>query len=294
MTGIQTSDNTDMDVSKKLASLEGEEFATEIPAILRTARDTDSGKDCDDSENDFIRAIRLRAADAPVISCLSSILTSPIEDGDFTSLEMHRLLLHSIISKLSLEQLQPYRPAIKTLMAFDISSFKARSGHYAKSMHLINNARLLDRFIENPEDVWVPEDKFDYISYRTLWERVHTAEQMRPYMRDLFNWQVDPCHPPFNPCRRQLARFPEVAAEVAAEVMCMAVDDTEHQHYLIDFVSECVPVGKAWYPMRPPVEQMVQTLECKTKEQLEHDGEGDYLDEAKTWLKVLENWERNS
>ncbi|GKU05859.1 hypothetical protein FLAG1_08196 [Fusarium langsethiae] len=283
-----------MDVNKKLATLDGETFAAEIPAILQATCDADNDEDCDDSENECFSVIRLHAMESPVIKSLSTILASPIEDSDFASLEMHQLVLYSIISKLSLEQLQPYRPAIQALMEFDISFFKTRTSHYAQTMHLINNARLLDRFIQNPEDIWVPENKFDYIAYRTLWERVHTADQMRPYMHDLFNWQVDQCHPPFKPCREQLARFPEVSAAVAAEVMSMAIDDVEHQHYLINFVSECVPVGKAWYPMRAPVEQMARALESKNKKQLEHDGEEDYLDEANIWLEVLEKWERNT
>lgn len=283
-----------MEANKKLATLEGDDFAKEMIAIMKVACDANSKQNYDDSKDEFFSIIRTRAMEPPVTVSLSSVLTSPIEDGDFTPLKMHQLVFYSIISKLSLEQLQPYRSAIKTMMGFDISSFKSRSSHYAQTMHLISNARLLDRFIENPEDVWVPENKFDCISYRTLWERIHTAEQMRPYMHGLFNWQVDPCHPPFKPCREQLARFPEVSAVVAAEVMGMAVDDVEHQHYLIDFISECVPVGKAWYPMRAPVEQMVRVLEGKGKDQLTKAGEEDYLDEAKNWLEVLKKWESNN
>ncbi|KAM0401237.1 hypothetical protein ACHAQC_001918 [Fusarium culmorum] len=281
-----------MEANKKLVTL-GDDIAEEMIAITKAVCDANSEQNYDDSKDEFFSIIRTRAMEPPVIVSLSSVLTSPIEDGDFTSLKMHQLVFYSIISKLSLEQLQPYRSAIKTLMGFDISSFNSRSSHYAQTMHLINNARLLDRFIENPEDIWVPENKFDCISYRTLWERVHTAEQMRPYMHGLFNWQVDPCHPPFKHCREQLARFPEVSTVVAAEVMGMAVNDVEHQHFLIDFVSECVPVGKAWYPMRDPVKQMVRVLEGKNKEQLVEAGDEDYLEEAKNWLEVLKKWESN-
>ncbi|WXC47009.1 hypothetical protein QX201_006730 [Fusarium graminearum] len=283
-----------MEANKKLATLEGDDFAEEMMAIIKAACDANSEQNYDDSKDDFFSIIRVRAMEPPVIASLSSVLTSPIEDGDMTSLKMHQLVFYSIISKLSLEQLQPYRSTIKIIMGFDISSFESRSSHYAQTMHLVNNARLLDRFIENPEDVWVPENKFDCISYRTLWERVNTAEQMRPYMHDLFNWQLDACHPPFRPCREQLARFPEVSAAVAAEVMNVAVEDFEHQHFLVDFVSECVPAGKAWYPMRDPVEQMVRVLEGKSKERLVKDGEEDYLEEAKDWLEVLRKWESNN
>ncbi|KAL6916203.1 hypothetical protein FSST1_007698 [Fusarium sambucinum] len=283
-----------MDVKKEWATLEVKEFAAEIPAILQAACYADSVQDGDVSKDESFNIIRLRAIEPPAIASLSSVLESSIEDGDFTSLHMHQLVFYPIVSKLSLEQLQTYRPAIKTLMGFDISSFKSRSSHYAQTVHMINKARLLDRFIEKPHDVWVPENKFGQIAYRTLWERVYTADQMRPYMHDLFKWKVDACHPTFNPCREQLARFPEVSAAVAAEVMSMAINDVEHQHYLFEFVSECVPVGKAWYPMRPPVERMVRALESKSKEQLEKDGEEDFLDKAKTLLIILESWERNS
>ncbi|PTD07480.1 hypothetical protein FCULG_00006473 [Fusarium culmorum] len=261
-----------MEANKKLATL-GDDIAEEMIAITKAVCDANSEQNYDDSKDEFFSIIRTRAMEPPVIVSLSSVLTSPIEDGDFTSLKMHQLVFYSIISKLSLEQLQPYRSAIKTLMGFDISSFNSRSSHYAQTMHLINNARLLDRFIENPEDIWVPENKFDCISYRTLWERVHTAEQMRPYMH--------------------AGALPEVSTVVAAEVMGMAVNDVEHQHFLIDFVSECVPVGKAWYPMRDPVKQMVRVLEGKNKEQLVEAGDEDYLEEAKNWLEVLKKWESN-
>ncbi|KAF5240006.1 hypothetical protein FAUST_4590 [Fusarium austroamericanum] len=283
-----------MEANKKLATLEGDDLAEEILAIIKAACDANSVQNNHDSKDEFFSIIRLRAMEPPVIASLSSVLTSPIEDGDYTSLKMHQLVFYSIVSKLPLEQLQPYRSTIKVIMGFDIFSFESRSSHYAQTMHLVNNARLLDRFIENPEDVWVPENKFDCISYRTLWERVNTAEQMRTHMHGLFNWQVDACHPPFGPCREQLARFPEESAAVAAEVMSVAVNDVEHQHFLIDFVSECVPIGKAWYPMCAPVEQMVRALESKNKEQLVKAGEEDYLQEAKNWLEVLKQWESNN
>jgi hypothetical protein len=65
------------------------------------------------------------------------------------------------------------------------------------------------------------------------------------------------------PCRKQLARFPETAAIVAAEVLAKANEekDEEYQNYLIDFVSDCVPIGEAWKPMREPVQALVRALE---------------------------------
>ncbi|KAJ4248392.1 hypothetical protein NW762_012728 [Fusarium torreyae] len=270
---------------RQLATLDAEAFATKIPAILR------STKDADFEENEDLQLIKSRATEPPAVKAISSILTLPIEEDDFDNLELHQRVLYSIVSALSFEQLQSYRPALRTLASFDISGFKSRSSHYAQTMHLINNAKLLEQFAADREAIWLPINKFDHISDRTLSERVHTAEQMRPYMHGLFNWQVDFCHPVFGDCRKQLARFPETAAAVAAEVMYMAVNDIEHQHYLIDFVSECVPIGEAWIPMRTPVQEMVRSLEGKSKEDLEDDGEDGYLDEAKEWLAKLEKWE---
>ncbi|KAF4973338.1 hypothetical protein FSARC_316 [Fusarium sarcochroum] len=268
---------------QQLATLDPEAFATKIPAILRSVKEAE--------ENDDLQAIRSRAAEPPTVEVISSILASPIEEGDFDILKLHQLVLYSIVSELSFEQLQSYRPALRTLASCDISGFKSRSSYYAPTMHLINNAKLLERFAADREAIWLPINKFDYISDRTLSERVHTAEQMRPYMHGLFNWQVDFCHPVFESCRKQLARFPETAAAVAAEVMEMAVNDTEHQYYIIDFVSTCVPIGEAWIPMRIPVENMVRSLEERSKEDLEDSGEDCYLDEAKEWLAKLEKWE---
>lgn len=282
-----------MDRNQEFATSEADTFAAEIPSVLQAAQYADSDSESESKDGTF-SVIISRAMEPQVINTLSSILESPIEDGDFDSLGIHQLAFYSIVSKLPFDQLHPYRPAIQKLMEFDISSYKSRSGHYAQTIHLINNARLLNRFIENPENVWVPENKFDKISYRSLWERVHTAEQMRPHMYGLFNWQVDQNHPPFRPCREQLARFPGTAAAVAAEVMKMAVNDTEHQHYLVDFVSECVPIGEDWLPMRAPVEEMVRSLEGKGKKDLEDGGEEEYLVAAEEWLAKLEKWKCNA
>ncbi|KAM0543620.1 hypothetical protein ACHAPJ_012208 [Fusarium lateritium] len=270
---------------QQLPTLDAEAFATEIPAILRLT------KDADPDENEDLQLIKSRATEPPTVEAISSFLAPPIEEDDFDTLELHQRVLYSIVSELSFEQLQSYRTALRTLASFDISGFKSRSSHYAQTMHLINNAKLLEQFAADREAIWLPVNKFDYISDRTLSERVHTAEQMRPYMHGLFNWQVDFCHPVFESCRKQLARFPETAAAVAAEVMDMAINDTEHQYYIIDFMSECVPIGEAWIPMRTPVQEMVRSLEGKSKEDLEDDGEDSYLDEAKEWLAKLEKWE---
>lgn len=55
-------------------------------------------------------------------------------------------------------------------------TFARRAFYYAKE------AKNLQRYVLQPEAVWVPDDMWDMVGYRTLTERVHTAEQMRPYM----------------------------------------------------------------------------------------------------------------
>ncbi|KAF4335521.1 hypothetical protein FBEOM_10630 [Fusarium beomiforme] len=276
---------------KQLVILGAEALAVKIPEILQEAQNASNDGD-EEFDTEALKVLRSRAMEQPLIVTLSSHFTSPIEEDDSDSLEVHNLILYCILSRLSFEKLQSYRPALKTLAEFDYLSYKSRSSHFARTMNLITNTKLLDRFSADPEDVWIPINKFDYIAGRTLWERVHTAEQMRPYLYDLFiMWQVDQCQPTFMTCRKQLARFPETAAAVAAEVMSMAVNDTELQHYLIEFVTECVPIGDAWLPMRPEVEEMVRSLESKSKADLEDDGEDYYLDEAREWLVKLKKWE---
>ncbi|KAF5977248.1 hypothetical protein FBULB1_6620 [Fusarium bulbicola] len=270
-------------VRTQLITLDEDAFADKVPTMLWSDRKTvfeDGSEDID--------VIRSRASEPATVKAVSSVITSAIEDEDYDTLRVHQKALCSVLFKLSFEKLQPYRPALAELAAFDISDFAHRSSHYAQTSILIQNARLLERFAADPKAVWVTKDKFDMVSDRTLTERVHTAEEMRPYMLELFNWLVDANNPPFTPCRDQLARFPETAAVVAAEVLANANEDkdTEYQHFLIDFVCDCVPVGEAWIPMREHVQALVKELEGSTNEDDE-----DLVGEANEWLTRLERWE---
>ncbi|KAF9776797.1 hypothetical protein IL306_004962 [Fusarium sp. DS 682] len=273
--------------SEQLSTLDEKAFAEKVSTILWSTRDT-LFKD----GSDEVGIVRSRATEPATVEVISSIIASPIkdeEDQDYETLRVHQKALYSVLLKLSFENLQPYRPALTALAAFDISDFAHRSHHYYQTSHVIENAGHLERFAADPKAVWVTRDKFDMVSDRTLTERIHTAQEMRPYMPDLFDWLVDANNPPFMPCRDQLARFPETAAVVAAEVMAKANQDKdeEFQHYLIDFVSECVPVGEAWRPMREPVQALVKASEEGKLE----DGDEELVDEAKEWLAKLEQWE---
>ncbi|KAF5580669.1 uncharacterized protein FSUBG_13325 [Fusarium subglutinans] len=250
----------------QLTTLDEKAFAEKVPTMLWSDRETLFE---DGSEN--IDTIRSRASEPATVEAVSSVLTSAIENEDYGTLRVHQKALYSVLFKLSSQKLQPYRPALAELAAFDISDFAHRSSHYAQTSILIQNA-----------------GQFDMVSDRTLTERVHTAEEMRPYMLELFNWLVDANNPPFTPCRDQLARFPETAAVVAAEVLAKANEekDTEYQHFLIDFVYDCVPVGEAWIPMREHVQALVKELEGSTNEDDE-----DLVGEANEWLTRLERWE---
>ncbi|KAK2475918.1 hypothetical protein H9L39_13511 [Fusarium oxysporum f. sp. albedinis] len=79
-----------------------------------------------------------------------------------------------------------------------------------------------------------------------------------------------------------------LAAIVAAEVLAKAnkEKDGEYQHFLIDFVSDCVPVGEAWKPMREHVQALVKNLKGSRSEDDE-----ELVDEADEWLTKLEQWE---
>ncbi|KAF4341213.1 hypothetical protein FBEOM_4871 [Fusarium beomiforme] len=273
--------------SQQLSTLDEKAFAEKVSTILWSARDT-LFKD----GSDEVGIVRSRATEPATVQVISSILTSPIKDEegqDYETLRVHQKALYSVLFKLSFEDLQPYRPALAALAAFDISDFAHRSSHHAQSSHVIENAGHLERFAADPKAVWVTKDKFDMVSDRTLTERIHTAEEMRPYMPALFGWLVDANNPPFMPCRNQLARFPETAAVVAADELAKAIQDKdeEFQHYLIDFVSECVPIGEAWRPMREPVQALLKASEGGKSE----GGDEELVDEAKEWLAKLEQWE---
>ncbi|KAG5655537.1 hypothetical protein KAF25_003874 [Fusarium avenaceum] len=274
-----------MDTPQQLAKLDAETFGSNVLSILRSV--ADSGLE---RKAEYVELVQSRAAEPPTTAAISSILTTPIKEGDWATLKLQQTVIHRILLDLPLEQLQAYRPALTVLAAVDISSFDPRKdgSYHSQTSHNINHAKLLGLFTTDLEAAWVTADKYDEVSYRTLSERIHTGEQMRPYMEDLFNWMVDPNHPPFKPCSEQLARFPETAAAVAVEVMAKAgqVNDTEHQHYIIDFVSTSVPVGKAWIPLRPHVREMVRSIEKRKNE-----AEDDYLDAAKVWLAELEKWD---
>jgi hypothetical protein len=274
-----------MDTPQQLAKLDTETFGSNVPSILRSAADSGLEK-----KAEYIELVQSRAAEPPTVAAISSILTLPIKEGDWDTLKLQQTVIYRILLGLPLEQLQAYRPALAVLTAVDISSFDpSKDGScYAQTANTITNAKLLGRFAADPKAVWAPINKFDEVSYRTLSERIHTAEEMRPYMEDLFWWVADPNNPPFTPCSEQLARFPETAATVAAEVMAKAgeANDTEHQHWIIDFVSTSVPVGKAWIPLRSHVQDMVRALEEKKDED-----EDEYIDSAKEWLAELEKWD---
>ncbi|KAF5577422.1 hypothetical protein FPCIR_12118 [Fusarium pseudocircinatum] len=267
---------------EQLTTLDERVFAEKVPTMLWADRETlfeDGSEDID--------IIRCRASEPATVETVSTVLTSAIEDEDYDTLRVHQKALYSVLFKLSLAKLRPYRPALAALAAFDISGFSHRSSHYAQTSILIQNAGLLERFAADSKAVWVSKDKFDMVSDRTLTERVHTAEEMRPYMPELFDWLVDANNPPFRPCRDQLARFPETAAIVAAEFLAKANEekDTEYQHFLIDFVYDCVPVGKSWMPMREHVQALVKELEGSSDEDDE-----ELVGEANEWLARLEQW----
>jgi hypothetical protein len=274
-----------MNAPQQLAKLDTETFGTNVPSILRSA--ADSGLE---NKAEYIELVQARAAEPPTLAAISSILTLPIKEGDWATLKLQQTVIYRILLDLPLEQLQAYQPALAVLAAVNISSLgpSEDGSYYAQTSHIITQAKLLGLFAADPEAVWTPINKFDEVSYRTLSERIHTGEQMRPYMEDLFWWVADPNNPPFTPCSSQLARFPETAAAVAAEVMAKAgqANDTEHQYWIIDFVFTSVPVGKAWIPLRSHVQEMVRSLEERKDED-----EDEYLDSAKEWLAELEKWD---
>jgi gluconate kinase len=166
---------------EQLSALGEKAFAEKVPTILWSDRETrfeDGSEDID--------IIRSRAAEPATIEATSLVLASPIKDEDYDTLRVHQKALHCVLLKLPFEKLQPYRQALAKLAALGISGFTHRSSHYAQTSHVIHNAVLLERFAADPKAVWVTKDILDMVTDRTLTERVHAAEEMRPYMPQLF------------------------------------------------------------------------------------------------------------
>ncbi|KAK1242509.1 hypothetical protein MKX08_005321 [Trichoderma sp. CBMAI-0020] len=188
-----------------------------------------------------LQAIR-QAADPSVVHDISCTLSKPINSKfDFF-----------VVSHLPLANLQLYRPALETPASAD----SAPSPEGVSVPCLAGRARDALKFIDNPHLAWAPQHKFDCMGDRSLAERVHTAEQMAPYVDELLGWLADPNWPPYLGCQKQLARFPEVTIGPIKEVILKNRTDPEWLLHVLEFVEGHVPVGTLWKRIEPQLIQL--------------------------------------
>ncbi|CEI60073.1 hypothetical protein FVEN_g8136 [Fusarium venenatum] len=284
-----------MHTAEDLASLTAEEFASNIKAIILEFRSRlDDPKQRQSPENVEIQNLLVsRAAEPAVVTDITPILTSIPTKDDRVTETLQQTLFWNILVKMSFEQLQSYRSIFKAVNAQDTGVPDRRGSH-------LRNMKLLKCFTLNPQSIWVPETDCDPIGGRTLSERVHTAEQMRPYMREMYFWFHDRNdHLPYEDCQKRLARFPETAIAVAADIIDeMAMDkahlwgNIEYLVTIVNFVSSYIPVGEIWMLMRKSVEFLARVLREAVKEGIDVVVNEDCLNDCE-WLSELDEWEKD-
>ncbi|KKP03698.1 hypothetical protein THAR02_04214 [Trichoderma harzianum] len=223
-----------------------------------------------------------RAQDPLVIQGISSVLSKPVKSKDdfYTACAG----LDSILSDLPLATLRLYRSGIEALAA---NTTYGPSGVSLPS--LTNRAKDAIKFIDFPELTWAPEHKMDYMAERSLSERVHTAQEMKPHARDLLGWLADYNWPPYSGCEKQLARFPEVAVDPIKEIIKdYRDDDPEWLLHLLDFVKESVPIGVLWEKLEPELSSL-SSIEADDDDDEEI---RDLAETAKSMLGQLNEWKR--
>ncbi|KAJ2983414.1 hypothetical protein NQ176_g701 [Zarea fungicola] len=242
----------------------------EVDAAVSSATDAEVGL----NEQQLTQLVRDRATEAPVVDAITLILSKPV-----TSAASFRTAWTavSILTELPLDVLPLYRKALVNLSEMDIESQPPGIG---LSMLRSQGSDIL-RFLDNPDQAWTPQHKGDWMAERSLTERVDSAEAMRPHLNGLLSWLCDVNWPPFSGCRKQLARFPEVAVPAIRELLATETDDLEWLTRMIEFVHDEVPVGELWDTMRAEVEAKVDR--DATDEDVK-----ELSEVAETWLRVLD------
>ncbi|KAL7955459.1 hypothetical protein V8C34DRAFT_291578 [Trichoderma compactum] len=219
-----------------------------------------------------------RAQDPLVIQGIISVLSKPVKSKDdfYTAC----IGLDSIVGDLSLATLRLYRSGIETLAT---STEDSPPGVSLPSLR--SRAKDAIKFIDFPELAWAPQHKTDYMGERSLSERVHTAQQMKPHARDLLGWLADYNWPPYLGCVKQLARFPEVAVGPIKEIIADSRDDPEWLLHLLDFVKDNVSIGVLWEKLEPEL-SLLAASEADDEENR------DLAEAAQSMLGLLSEWRK--
>lgn len=268
-------DPADMD-PKRLASMDENAFGAKIKEILEyTTRLTFGDPDRrPQGDHPAISVIQSRAAEPPTVAALSDAILSRInseEEVQYVSLAIQGVVVH-----LPYETLALYRSAFETGLRSTMPPHPDPSFKHSMFRELL-------RFIDSPTDVWAPEEMNNDMGERSLRERVHTAEEMRPHVLGLLQWLAEPYWPPFRGCRTQLTRFPEVTVGPIRELIGKIRGDGGHIYWLLDFVMESVPVGELW-------RELDRTVRALIEEPRGDEDEFEAPDLAKSWLQKFEKW----
>ncbi|KAL7948234.1 hypothetical protein V8C42DRAFT_362851 [Trichoderma barbatum] len=219
-----------------------------------------------------------RASEPLVIQGISSVLSKPVKSTEdfYTACAG----FDSIVSDLPLETLRLYRSGIENLAA---STEESPAGVSLPS--LTSRAKDAVKFINSPELTWAPQHKFDFMGERSLTERIHTAQQMKPHAKDLLSWLADYNWPPYPGCIKQLARFPEVTVDPIKEIIAEHRDDPEWLLHILEFVEENVPIGALWEKLEPELALLASS-------ETEDEENRDLAESAKGLLELLHEWKR--
>ncbi|RFU74473.1 hypothetical protein TARUN_7798 [Trichoderma arundinaceum] len=218
-----------------------------------------------------------RAGEPTIIHGISSVLSRPIttRDGFFTACAG----VDGILSYLPLATLRLYKSALEAL----ISANTGDSPPGVSVPSLTSRAKDAVKFVDHPDLAWAPQHKFDFMGERSLAERVHSAEQMKPHASELLGWLADYNWPPCSGCIEQLARFPEVAVGPIKEIIPENGNDPEWLLHIVEFVEEYVPVGQLWQSLEPEL-TMLANSEAEDEENRE------LAEAARRLLDSLREW----
>ncbi|KAH8738171.1 hypothetical protein BGZ61DRAFT_583144 [Ilyonectria robusta] len=245
----------------EMAALNANDFGAKVPAILASAsRRIFKEQGWKDRPFVDIKAVRSRATEPPTIAAIATVLQSSLRDQD--EFRIAWTAFYEVVVELPSDAIRFYRPALEALSATESRKQESTT------------------IFGQPEAVWVPTHKGDYIGELSLQQRVTTAEQMRPHVTELLGWLADGNWPPFRGSRKQLARFPEVTVEPIRELMEKERGDGGWLLNLLEFVGDCVPVGPLWEPLRP----VVQAISDDPKGD---EDDWELSDCARLWLSLL-------
>ncbi|KAL6404145.1 hypothetical protein AUP68_13527 [Ilyonectria robusta] len=270
----------------EMAGLNANDFGAKVPAILASAsRRIFKEQGWKDRPFVDIKAVRSRATEPPTIAAIATVLQSSLRDQD--EFRIAWTAFYEVVVELPSDAIRFYRPALEALSATESSDTGTEASHSVAATSLRKESKNLLRYLDNPEAVWVPTHKGDYIGELSLQQRVTTAEQMRPHVTELLGWLADGNWPPFRGSRKQLARFPEVTVEPIRELMEKERGDGGWLLNLLEFVGDCVPVGPLWEPLRP----VVQAISDDPKGD---EDDWELSDSARLWLVRLDEWKEKN